>query len=122
MLIRAATEHNFDSIATILNHVILHTAIHFAYEPVTATELREQWARHGSIYPFIVAEVERSVVGFAKAGAWRERAAYAWTPECSVYVQDDHQAARRRQGALRAALPDHERAGFPLGDRWHRVP
>ncbi len=103
MLIRAATEDDFDSIAEIINHFIVHTAIHFAHEPVAATELREQWVRHRSIYPFVVAEIERNVVGFARAGAWRERAAYAWTPECSVYVQDDHQ--RRGVGkALYARL------------------
>jgi phosphinothricin acetyltransferase len=98
MLIRAATIQDFDGIAEILNHYIRHTAIHFAYEPVAAAELREQWAHHRATYPFLVAEADGRVHGFAKAGAWRERTAYAWTPECGVYVTAD----RQRKGVGRA--------------------
>ncbi len=105
MLIRAATEDDFDGIAGILNHFIQHTAIHFAYEPLAATDLRDQWARQRSRYPFVVAEVEQRVAGFARAGAWRDRAAYAWTPESGVYVDEAHQ--RRGLGkALYARLFD----------------
>ena len=112
MMLRAATEDDFDRIAQILNHYIRHTAIHFAYEPVTAAELREQWASHRETYPFLVAETDGSVVGLAKAGAWRERTAYAWTPECGVYVSVDHHGMGIGK-ALHARLFDIMRAqGF----------
>jgi phosphinothricin acetyltransferase len=98
MLIRAAREGDFEAIAAILDHYIQHTAIHFAYEPEPAAELREHWSHHRATYPFLVAEIDGEVVGLAKAGAWRERAAYTWTPECGVYVRGDQQ----RRGAGRA--------------------
>jgi phosphinothricin acetyltransferase len=98
MLIRAAREDDFEAIAEILGHFIRHTAVHFAYEPVPATALREQWAHHRETHPFLVAEAGGEVVGLAKAGVWRERDAYAWTPECSIYVREDQQ----RRGTGRA--------------------
>lgn len=98
MLIRAARKDDFEAIAAILDHFIRHTAIHFANDPIPAAELRAQWVLHRATYPFLVAEIDCEVVGLAKAGAWRERAAYAWTPECGVYVREDQQ----RRGAGRA--------------------
>lgn len=86
MLIRAARESDFDAVAELVNHYIRETAIHFATVPVTAAELREAWWSHREGYPFLVAELEGVFGGFSKAGAFRERAAYAWTTETSVYV------------------------------------
>ena len=88
MLVRAARTGDFEAIAAILEPLIRHTAIHFAYEPVPAAELRDAWGRQRETYPFLVAEAGGEVVGFTKAGPWRERAAYLWTPECGVYVRE----------------------------------
>ena len=102
MEIRDARESDFASIAAITNHYIATTAIHFGYEPVTADELLAGWREHRERFPFVVAsDGERDgerIVGYAKAGVWRERAAYAWTTEVTVYVaQDAH-----RRGTARA--------------------
>jgi phosphinothricin acetyltransferase len=86
MLIRAARESDFDAVAEVINHYIRETAIHFGAEPVTAAELREPWSIHREMYPFLVAEVEGRFAGFSKAGSYRERAAYAWTVETTVYL------------------------------------
>jgi phosphinothricin acetyltransferase len=98
VLIRAARDEDFEAIAAILEPLIRHTAIHFAYEPLPAAELRDAWARHRETYPFLVAEADGEVLGFTKAGPWRQRAGYLWTPECAVYVRDD----RKRTGVGRA--------------------
>ncbi len=86
MLIRAARESDFDAVADLLNHYIRETAIHFGADPVLPAELRDEWSSHRRLYPFLVAEAEGRFAGFSKAGAFRERAAYAWTTECTVYV------------------------------------
>ncbi len=98
VLLRPARDEDFEAIAAILEPLIRHTAIHFAYEPVPAAELHDTWARHRETYPFLVAEAGAEIVGFTKAGPWRERAGYLWTPECSVYVRGD----RQRTGVGRA--------------------
>ena len=103
-MIRAAHADDFDAIADITNHYIASTAIHFAYDPITADDLRVSWHEHPR-HPFLVDDDGDRVLAFAKAGPWRERAAYAWTAEVGIYVA--HDARGRRVGTeLYAALLD----------------
>lgn len=102
MSIRPADDRDFEAIAAITNHYIATTAIHFSYEPVTADYLR---GLRNDRHPWFVADAGDGVVGYAKAGTWRERTAYSWTPEIGVYLAPD--AHRRGLGkALYAALLD----------------
>lgn len=41
-------------------------------------------------YPWFVAEVEGEVVGYAYASRWKERSAYRYTVETSVYINHQH--------------------------------
>lgn len=88
MVIRDAQPADFDAIAEITNHYILTTAIHFGYEAQTGAELRAMWEKGRERYPFVVLEDDaKQVVGYAKAGVWRERAAYARTAEVGIYLR-----------------------------------
>jgi phosphinothricin acetyltransferase len=111
MQVRPAAEPDFAAIAAITNHYIATTAIHFGYEPVTAGELAAAWRAHPK-HPYLVLDDAGRLIGYAKAGVWRERAAYAWTCETGLYLAPD--ACGRGHGrALYAALLDAARAaGF----------
>ncbi|HEU0034491.1 MAG TPA: GNAT family N-acetyltransferase [Kofleriaceae bacterium] len=85
-MIRAVGEDDFVAIASITNHYIATTAIHFAYEPIEARELWAGWAAGARRYPWLVATEGGEVVGFAKAGPWRDRSAYRWTTEVGLYL------------------------------------
>lgn len=85
-LLRFATAADFAAIAAITNHYIRNTAIHFGYEAVTPRELQDLWRQHHDLYPWLVAEVDGSVVGYAKAGVYRTRAAYRWSTETGIYL------------------------------------
>lgn len=97
MLIRAAEPGDFPSIAALNNHFILHTAIHFGYEPVSPAAMETQWREQRERYPWLVAVVDGAFAGYCKAGVWRERSAYAWTPEAGIYVEE--RVRRRGVGA-----------------------
>jgi len=86
MSIRPVRNDDFDAIAAITNHYIATSAIHFGYEPVSAAELRASWVTHPK-HPYLVDD-RGGIVAYAKAGPWRERAAYAWTAEVGIYVAD----------------------------------
>ena len=54
MNIREARESDFGDVAEITNHYIMHTPIHFGYEPVVAEELREAWRAGITRYPYLI--------------------------------------------------------------------
>ena len=85
--LRRARAEDFPAIAGITNHYIRTTAIHFGYEELAADELRATWRDGGAIHPWLVAEDGGAVVGYAKAGAWRTRAAYRWITETGIYFE-----------------------------------
>ncbi len=136
--IRPARADDFDAIAAITNHYITSTAIHFGDAPETADGMRALWRDGRDRYPWFVAD-DGAVRGYAKAAAYRTRAAYAWIAEAGLYLAPDrvgaglgHALYAALIAALRArgfrsviggiALPNprsvalHERLGFaPVG-------
>ncbi|MGH7133609.1 MAG: GNAT family N-acetyltransferase, partial [Phycisphaerales bacterium] len=88
VVVRAARETDFDACAALVNVYIRGTAIHFGIDEQSGAELREMWRKYAGRYPWLIAEVDGVFAGYAKAGVWRERAAYQWTPECGVYVEE----------------------------------
>lgn len=78
----------------------------FEIEPPDVTEMAARHARTvAGGYPYLVADSGEDVVGYAYAFAYRDRPAYRFTVEDSVYVRAD----RRGRGlgrTLLAALVD----------------
>jgi phosphinothricin acetyltransferase len=88
--IRLATERDFDAIAAITNHYIRDTPVHFGTEDVPAEALRTLWRTHLDVYAWLVGERRGEVLGYAKAGEFRSRAAYRWTTETGIYLAPAH--------------------------------
>jgi len=112
MQVRAARDDDFAAIAAITNHYIATTAIHFAYEPVAVEELHAQWQRGRAKFPWLVVERDGDVAGYAKAGTWRERAAYGWTTEVGLYVADSQRGRGLGRALYGALLDELTRRGF----------
>ena len=112
MAIRFARADDFSSIAAITNHYITTTSIHFAYEPVTEGDMRTLWKRTSDLHPWLVTEDDNGVLGYAKAGAWRERAAYSWTCEVGLYIASFAQRRGLGRALYEALLDECERRGF----------
>jgi phosphinothricin acetyltransferase len=112
MRIRETHEGDFDAIAELTNRYIVGCAVHFAFEPVTPDELRAGWLDTRDTYPWLCVDVDDAFAGYAKAGPWRTRAAYQWTPEVGIYV--DPRAHGRGVGTALygALLDDLRRRGF----------
>jgi L-amino acid N-acyltransferase YncA len=101
--IRPATAHDVAAITRIYGHAVCHGTASFEIAPPDETEMARRYeGLRGGRYPFLVAEYDAAVVGYAYAGPYRERPAYRWTVEDSVYLAPQSQ----RRGIGRALLDD----------------
>ncbi len=67
------------------------TPIAFEFVPPDAAEFERRIAKYGATHQFLVAEDGGEVLGYAYACRWKERPAYDWSVETSVYVGAAHQ-------------------------------
>lgn len=88
--VRDAVADDSAACAAVYAPYVLDTAVSFEAEPPTAAEMAERIA---AAHVWLVLEQDGEVVGYAYAAPFRERAAYSWTAEVSVYL------ARGRGGA-----------------------
>lgn len=109
-MIRVAETRDAEQIAAIYRPYVEKTAITFEEKPPTAEEIAAKIAKVGATFPFIVFEEPAArpgeaptILGYAYATRYRERAAYRWSLEDSVYVREDSQG-RGIGRALLAAL------------------
>ncbi|MGA9594742.1 MAG: arsinothricin resistance N-acetyltransferase ArsN1 family B [Acidimicrobiia bacterium] len=98
MQIRLATTDDADAIAAIYAPFVTDSTISFETDPPDGAQMATRIEARLPRYPWLVADENDSVIGYAYAGAHRERAAYAWSTEVSVYVAE---TARRRGVARR---------------------
>ena len=111
MMIRSVAEDDFVAIASITNHYIATSTIHFAYEPLTPDQLHAMWRGHEH-HPWFVASDRQGVVGYAKSGVWRERTAYRWTAEVGLYLAPHACGRGLGTGLYDALLEELVRRGF----------
>jgi phosphinothricin acetyltransferase len=111
--VRPATADDIASITAIYAHAVRHGTASFELEPPDETEMRRrQRALIDQGFPYLVAERDGAIGGYAYAGPYRTRPAYRWTVEDSVYIAPE----RLRQGIgrvlLDALIGESEARGF----------
>lgn len=102
--VRDSTDADLPAIQRIYAHHVLHGAASFEEEPPSVAEVarrRRDVLERG--LPYLVAECEGAVIGYCYAGPYRPRAAYRYTVENSVYIDQDWHG-RGVGAALLAAL------------------
>ena len=89
--VRSAEPGDASAIAAIYAHHVAHGTASFdtspRSEPETAAKIAECTARG---WPFLVAELDGQVVGYAYATQFRDRPAYRTTCENSIYLDPAH--------------------------------
>jgi L-amino acid N-acyltransferase YncA len=96
--VREASEDDAPACAVIYAPYVRETAISFEDEPPTPAQMAERITAATCTHAWIVHEDNGRVVGYAYGGPHQERAAYRFSCEVSVYVEQD----RLRTGSGRA--------------------
>ena len=103
-LVRPAADQDIPAIAAIYAHHVLHGLASFEIDPPDAAEMTRRRAHiteHG--LPYLVAEIDGRIAGYAYAAPYRARPAYRHTAEDSIYIDRDC-AGRGVGSALLPAL------------------
>ena len=87
--IRAATLDDAPVLRDIYAYYVENTAVTFEYEPPTVDEFRARIAATLPKYPYLCVISGGEIVGFAFAHAFRERPAYDYSVETTIYIRHD---------------------------------
>lgn len=86
-MIRAVTKTDTSAIAQIYNYYVRETTVTFEEDEINSDEIlsRIQKVKADGL-PWLIAEDSDHIVGYAYATKWKERSAYRFSVEISVYV------------------------------------
>lgn len=89
--IRPITPADHQAVLDIYAPYIRQSPISFEYEVPSLNEFSRRIGEVTTVYPWLVAEVNGRLVGYAYAGRHRSRQAYDWSAEASVYLDPEFQ-------------------------------
>ncbi len=92
--IRLATANDAQGIADIYAPIVRETHLSAEFDAPSTGEMRKRIAATLTTHPWLIAENEGVIGGYAYATQFRSRPAYQWCAEVSVYIHADC----RRQG------------------------
>lgn len=109
--IRPLEQGDIPACVEIYNYYIENTTITFEEAPLRAEDFSARARNIQKTYPYLVAEKDGAVVGYAYLDAYNERSAYRYTADLSIYLAHD----RLGQGAGSALLEKIEARGREMG-------
>lgn len=96
--IRTVTPADAEELLKIYAPYVENTAITFEYEVPTVQEFEGRIRNILKKFPYLAAEQDGEIVGYAYVSPFHERAAYQWGVETTVYVRGD----KKKQGIGKA--------------------
>ena len=112
-VIRACTERDMHAVTEIYRHHVLHSPATFEIVPPAYDEMLARYrkiAEGGFVY--LVAEQGGEIVGYAYVSTYRERPAYRFTVENSVYIRPGMQRRGIGRRLLETLLAECENRPF----------
>src|SRR5688572_3119831 len=92
-MIRIATSADARSILDIYAPYIQNTSLTFETEVPSTVDFANRIQSYLDNWPWLVCELDGKIAGYAYASRYRERTAYQWSVECSVYIHDEYRGS-----------------------------
>jgi len=89
LTLRFATPADAEALVAIYAPYILKTAITYEYEIPSTAEFARRIETYSAKYPYLVAELEGTPVGYAYASPLGSRPAFDWAVEAAIYIRED---------------------------------
>jgi phosphinothricin acetyltransferase len=111
--IRDASPDDAAAVHAIYAHHVLHGTASYDIEPPQLEQIREKiaWVL-GETWPFLIAERDGAVAGYAYATRFRDRAAYRFTCEDSIYVHPEQMGRGIGRALLELLVERSAQCGF----------
>ena len=110
--IRLAREEEANEILAIYSPYIVNTSYTFETDVPTVQEFKVRIRNNLETYPWIVCEMNNEIAGYAYAARHRERVAYQWCAESSIYIRDAYHHTGIAQALYSALLEILKKQGF----------
>ncbi|MGE0562909.1 MAG: N-acetyltransferase family protein [Pseudolabrys sp.] len=126
--IRPATADDIPAITRIYGHAVKHGTASFELDPPDAAEMaRRMTAIVGGGFPYLAADLDGRLAGYAYAALYRTRPAYRFTIEDSIYIAPDCQGRGIGRALLDRLVADCTALGFRqmiavIGDSTRQAP
>ena len=104
-VLRFASPGDAEEILSIYRPYVENTSITFETELPSVAEFSGRISDTLRMFPYLVLEEDGKILGYAYAHAFRERAAYDWTVETSIYLREECRGDRRGRRLYGALLP-----------------
>lgn len=85
--IRPVEKTDAAGLLEIYSYYVKNTVITFEYEVPTLSEFENRIEKTTKKYPYLCAEKDGKIIGYAYAGVFKDRAAYQWDVELSIYIE-----------------------------------
>ena len=113
MIIRPVAAADLAAVADIYAHYVLHSTVSFEEVPPDVEVMAQRHAAvTGRGLPYLCAQIDGAVVGYAYAGPYGTRAAYRYTVEDSVYIAPEFQGRGVGKALLSAVIAHCEAMGL----------
>jgi phosphinothricin acetyltransferase len=89
--VRTVTLNDVQELLDIYSYYVLNTTITFEYDTPSINEFTQRIQKITQKYPYLVATLDDEIIGYAYATSYKERAAYDWSVETTVYVKETYQ-------------------------------
>lgn len=112
LLVRPALEDDAAAVAAVYAPYVEGTAVSFEVEAPTPAVMAQRIGATLETHPWLVAERDGAVVGFAYSGRHSQRAAYRWTVDVTVYVGGQERRTGVGRGLYAVLLATLRGQGF----------